>query len=97
MRHGLLAGVVGGEREREVVREPIDETPQVPHAPVDVLARVERVPHTEHRGGLGISCMSPRAPFGETARGLNAGLGADDRRHEPLRHAVAVRGLGDLA
>src|SRR2546426_5400936 len=47
-----LAGVVRGERQRQVVPEPVDEAAQVPDTPVDVLVRVERVPHPEDGRGL---------------------------------------------
>src|SRR5437867_6273205 len=50
--HRLLAGVVRRDGERQIVAEPLYEAAQMAGTRVDVLARVEGVPHAEDRGGL---------------------------------------------
>src|SRR5205823_10497704 len=52
LHDGLLAGVVGRQREREDVGEAVDQAAQVPPAALEVLARIERVPYPQ-RGGRG--------------------------------------------
>jgi hypothetical protein len=48
----LFAGVVRGDREAQVVAEPLDEPAEMADARVDVLPWIERVPNAEGRGGL---------------------------------------------
>src|SRR4029077_15876967 len=48
----LFAGVVRGDREAQVVAEPLDEPAEMADARVDVLPWIEHVPNAEGRGGL---------------------------------------------
>src|SRR3989449_698647 len=95
-RDGPLAGVVRGERQRQVVPEPVDEAAQVPDTPVDVLVRVERVPHPEDGRGLRHELHQAAGALRRDGSRIERGLDADDRRHETSRHPVTIGGAPDL-
>ena len=67
--HGLPAGVVRGQGERQVVVELVHQGAKVPDAGFDVLSRVEGVAHPERCGGPGHELHQPaRASAGDGAR-----------------------------
>ncbi len=66
-------------------------------ARVDVLARVERVAHTEERGGFRHQLHEPARSRSGHRTTIEAGLRDDDRANQARRHRVQSRRFGDLA
>jgi len=51
--HGMLPGIVGGQREREIPPEPVEQLAQVLRSPADIIFRIVEVAHFQTHGGLG--------------------------------------------
>src|SRR5439155_5316119 len=95
-RDRLLAGVVGGEHERQVTVEPVHQTAEVANAALDVLVGVEDVLHPEARGRSGHQLHQAAGATARHRARVELGLGLDDGGHEERRDAVPDGDLPDV-
>ena len=65
-------------------------------ARVDVLARIERVPDAENRGGLRHQLHEPLGALVGLSAGVESRFRPDDRPDEALRDRVSARRVGNL-
>src|SRR5947199_2642211 len=69
--HRVLAGVVGGKDERQIVVESVHQATKMADAALDVPSRIEGITHAEGCRRRRHELHQPLGPSGETARGLN--------------------------
>src|SRR5437899_2581598 len=91
-----LAGVIGGEHERQVVPEAIHEGAQMPDAGLDVRSRIEGIVHPQGCGGLGHELHEPLRPLAGDGAWVELGLRFNDRGDELRRHPVSRGDLSDV-
>src|ERR1019366_10541290 len=94
---GSLTRIVGGQRERRIPVEVVQQTFQLAYPSIDVLRSVIRIAHVIHAGGRGHQLHQSHGPLAGDGAGIEVGLNLDQGTDEVGIDVMTGGSLVDIA